>query len=408
MTLNRIYLILLLCFSLTAVETAAQVVARNGMVVSSNKIASEVGIETLKKGGNAIDASVATAFALAVTHPTAGNIGGGGFLVFMDSTSAVTTFDFREKAPLKATADMFLDADGELPESTNLYGRASTENHIGLKSVGVPGTVAGLYMAHQKHGVLPWADLVQPAIDLAAKGFELPFNLAQAGAFFEANSPIPFLQDYFKNEAGELTAFGAVWKQPELARTLTEIRDHGHDGFYKGVVAQEIARYMRANGGLITLEDLNRYTAVERSPIKGTFREYEIYAMAPPSSGGVALVEMMNLMEQADLEAIEFNSTAYVHLLAEVMRRAYADRAEYLGDPDFNPDTPIEKLTSKAFAEQRFKNIDMSMASVSDSTKFGQLYDGSSTTHFSVVDRFGNAVSLTYTLEYAIRIWYGI
>ncbi|MGB5507869.1 gamma-glutamyltransferase, partial [Robiginitalea sp.] len=249
MTLNRIYLILLLCFSLTAVETAAQVVARNGMVVSSNKIASEVGIETLKKGGNAIDASVATAFALAVTHPTAGNIGGGGFLVFMDSTSAVTTFDFREKAPLKATADMFLDADGELPESTNLYGRASTENHIGLKSVGVPGTVAGLYMAHQKHGVLPWADLVQPAIDLAAKGFELPFNLAQAGAFFEANSPIPFLQDYFKNEAGELTAFGAVWKQPELARTLTEIRDHGHDGFYKGVVAQEIARYMRANGG---------------------------------------------------------------------------------------------------------------------------------------------------------------
>ena len=401
MTLNRICLIFLLCFSLTAVETAAQVVARNGMVVSSNKIASEVGIETLKKGGNAIDASVATAFALAVTHPTAGNIGGGGFLVLMDSTSAVTTFDFREKAPLNATADMFLDAEGELPESTNLYGMPSTENHIGLKSVGVPGTVAGLYMAHQKHGVLPWADLVQPAIDLAAKGFELPFNLAQAGAFFEANSPIPFLQDYFKNEAGELTAFGAVWKQPELARTLTEIRDHGHDGFYKGVVAQEIARYMRANGGLITLEDLNRYTAVERSPIKGTFREYEIYAMAPPSSGGVALVEMMNLMEQADLEAIEFNSTAYVHLLAEVMRRAYADRAEYLGDPDFNPDTPIEKLTSKAFAEQRFKNIDMSMASASDSTKFGQLYDGSSTTHFSVVDRFGNAVSLTYTLEHA-------
>lgn len=195
MTLDRICYILLLCFSFTALESAAQVIAKNGMVVSSNKIASEVGIETLKKGGNAIDASVATAFALAVTHPTAGNIGGGGFLVFMDSSSAVTTFDFREKAPLKATPDMFLDAEGELPEGTNLYGRASTENHIGLKSVGVPGTVAGLYMAHQKHGLLPWADLVQPAIDLAEQGFELPFNLSRAGAFFEANSPIPFLQD---------------------------------------------------------------------------------------------------------------------------------------------------------------------------------------------------------------------
>lgn len=397
---NRIFQLLLLSFFLTTTGTTAQVVAGNGMVVSSNKIASEVGIETLKKGGNAIDASVATAFALAVTHPTAGNIGGGGFLVFMDSTGAATTFDFREKAPLKATADMFLDTNGELPKGVNLFGSESTDNHIGLKSVGVPGTVAGLYLAHQKHGVLPWEELVQPAIDLAEKGFELPWNLAQAGAYFAANSPVPFLQDYFKNEAGELTTFGTLWKQPELAKTLTEIRDHGHDGFYKGVVAQEIARYMKENGGLISLEDLQRYQAVERKPIKGTFREYEIYSMAPPSSGGVALVEMMNLMEQADLEAIEFNSTAYVHLLAEVMRRAFADRAEHLGDPDFNIDIPIEKLTSKEFAERRFKNIDMSRASVSDSTKFGQLYDGSSTTHFSVADRFGNAVSLTYTLEY--------
>ena len=180
---NQLFqLLFFISLFLTATGVTAQVVARNGMVVSSNKIASEVGIETLKKGGNAIDASVATAFALAVTHPTAGNIGGGGFLVFMDSTGAATTFDFREKAPLKATPDMFLDANGELPKGTNLFGSESTNNHIGLKSVGVPGTVAGLYLAHQKHGVLPWAELVQPAIDLAEYGFELPWNLAQAGA----------------------------------------------------------------------------------------------------------------------------------------------------------------------------------------------------------------------------------
>lgn len=400
MKLNYASGILLIFALLFTPDVNGQVYATNGMVVTSNKIASEVGVGILKKGGNAIDASVATAFALAVTHPTAGNIGGGGFLVFMDSTGTTTTFDFREKAPLKATPDMFLDASGELPSGTNLFGSESTNNHIGLKAVGVPGTVAGLYLAHQKHGVLPWAALVQPAIDLAENGFELPYNLARAGAFFEANSPVLFLQNYFKNQKGELTQFGEVWKQPELAKTLAEIRDHGHDGFYKGVVAQEIARYMKNNGGLISLEDLQRYTAIERKPIKGTFKGYEIYSMAPPSSGGVALIEMMNLMEQASLDSVEFNSTAHVHLLAEVMRRAYADRAQYLGDPDFNLDTPIDRLTSKEFARTRFANIDMSRASVSDSTKFGQIYDGSSTTHFSVADSHGNAVSLTYTLEF--------
>ena len=209
----------LLFLLLNTTFSYAQVYARNGMVVSSNKIASQVGVDVMRKGGNAIDASVATAFALAVTHPTAGNIGGGGFLVLMDSTGNVTTFDFREKAPLKATADMFLDPEGELPKGKNLFGSESTGNHIGLKAVGVPGTVAGLYMAHQKHGVLPWAELVQPAIDLAENGFELPWNLARTGAFFEANSPIPFLQDYFKNQNGELTTFGELWKQPELAKT---------------------------------------------------------------------------------------------------------------------------------------------------------------------------------------------
>ncbi len=381
--------------------TIAQTYSKNGMVVSSSKVASEVGIEILKKGGNAIDASVATAFALAVTHPSAGNIGGGGFLVFMDSSGTTTTIDFREKAPLKASSDMFLDESGNLPKGINLYGDESTMNHIGLKSVGVPGTVAGLYLAHQKYGKLPWADLVQPSIDLAKNGFELSWSLSRAAVFFDSNSQIPFLKDYFRKDNGELTQFGEIWKQPELASTLSEIRDHGQDGFYKGKVAKEIARFMKENGGIITKEDLQNYTAVERKPIKGTYKNYEIYSMPPPSSGGTALIEMMNLMELANLDSIEFNSTEYVHLLAEVMRRAFADRAEHLGDPDFNLDTPLDKLTSKEFAKTRYENIDMSKASLSDPSKFGQIYDGSSTTHFSVVDQNGNAVSLTYTLEHS-------
>ncbi|GAB5553873.1 MAG: gamma-glutamyltransferase [Saprospiraceae bacterium] len=369
------------------------------MVASSSKIASEAGVEVLKKGGNAIDAAVATAFALAVTHPSAGNIGGGGFLVFMDATGSATTIDFREKAPIKASPDMFLDEAGNLSRGINHTGRRTTVNHIGAKSIGVPGTVAGLYLAHQKYGSLPWADLVQPAIDIAENGFPLTWSLSQRATFFEANSPVPFLKNYFKNDNGELTQFGELWKQPELANTLSIIRDNGKDGFYKGVVAKEIVKFMKENGGIINLKDLKRYTAVERKPIKGTYKDYEIYSMPPPSSGGVALIEMMNLMELANLEDIEFNSTAYVHLLAEVMRRAYADRAEYLGDADFNEDMPLDQLTSKAFAQKRFANIDWTKASVSDSTKFGQIYDGSSTTHFSVADANGNAVSLTYTLE---------
>jgi gamma-glutamyltranspeptidase/glutathione hydrolase len=399
--MNRFKIIALISYCLTIGSHVilAQTYARNGMVVSSSKIASEVGIEILKKGGNAIDASVATAFALAVTHPTAGNIGGGGFLVFMDSSGTTTTIDFREKAPMNASSDMFLDEAGNLPKGINLYGRESTSNHIGLNSVGVPGTVAGLYLAHEKYGHLPWADLVQPAIDLANNGFELTWSLARAAIYLDTNSKIQFIKDYFRKDNGKLISFGEVWKQPELANTLSEIRDKGHDGFYKGRVAKEIARYMKENGGIITKKDLQKYSAVERKPIKGTYKGYDIYSMPPPSSGGVALVEMMNLMELADLDSIEFNSTEYVHLLTEVMRRAYADRAEHLGDPDFNLNTPINKLTSKKFAKKRFENIDWSKASPSDSTKFGQIYDGSSTTHFSVVDKNSNAVSLTYTLE---------
>ncbi len=369
----------------------AQVYGQNGMVVSSNVLASQVGIDILKKGGNAIDASVATAFALAVTHPQAGNIGGGGFLVFMNAAGEATTIDFREKAPIAASASMFLDSTSKLIKGIN---------HNSLKTVGVPGTVAGLYMAHQKYGKLPWKDLVQPSIDLAKKGFVMSWDLYEDALLINENAkPTDFMYSYFRNGDGEITKPGEVWKQSSLAKSLKLIRNKGHDGFYKGEMALEIENYMKKNGGLITKTDLEKYSAIERKPIKGTYKEYEIYSMPPPSSGGVALVEMMNMLELVDLDSIDFNSTAYVHLIAEVMRRAFADRAEYLGDPDFNPDMPLDKLTSKAYAKKRFENIDMSKASVSDSALYGHPYDGNNTTHFSVVDKEGNAVSLTYTLE---------
>ncbi|NNE02675.1 MAG: gamma-glutamyltransferase [Eudoraea sp.] len=382
-------LVLIVAFLINS-SAWGQTYGQNGMVVSDNEIASQVGISILKKGGNAIDAAVATAFALEVTHPQAGNIGGGGFLVFMDATSRTTTIDFREKAPLLATSDMFLDETGNLIKGSN---------HNGLKAVGVPGTVAGLFLAHQKYGSLPWKKLVQPAVRLAKKGFPLSWTLSRHAKRSYENATSEFFKNYFTNPNGELVNHGEVWIQKELAYTLKQIRNRGKDGFYKGKVAQEIANYMQENGGIITLEDLEKYSAVEREPIKGTYKGYDIYSMPPPSSGGVALIEMMNLMEQANLDSIPFNSTAYVHIMAETMRRAYADRAEHLGDPDFNIDMPLDKLTSKEFAKMRYQNIDLNRASVSDSTKFGQLYDGTNTTHFSIVDKDGNAVSLTYTLE---------
>ena len=383
----------LIALLILSAETSlhAQTYGKNGMVVSDHYLASEVGVAIMKKGGNAIDATVATAFALAVTHPEAGNIGGGGFIVLMKSDGEVTTFDFREKAPLAASSTMFLDENGKI--------RANS-NHKGLLSVGVPGTVAGLFQAHQKYGKLPWKDLVQPAVDLAKNGFPMSWGLYNAAVrVSKMDASYDIMQNFFRGMNGEVVPPGELWKQPALANTLEAIRDQGRDGFYKGAVAAEIESYMKANGGIITQEDLVKYEAVERAPLKTTFKGYEIFSMPPPSSGGVALIEMMNLMEAAAISSVEFNSTAYVHLVAEAMRRAFADRAEYLGDPDFNSDMPIDRLISKDFAKARFENLDLAKASLSDSSKFGQLYGGDHTTHFSVIDKDGNAISLTYTLE---------
>lgn len=385
-------LLSLFVIAVFSVSINAQVYHQNGMVVSDNQIASEVGAEILEQGGNAIDASVATAFALAVVHPQAGNIGGGGFLVYMDSDGTSTSFDFREKAPLAASDTMFMDENGAYIPMIN---------HNGLLAVGVPGTVAGLWKAHQKEGSLPWGDLVQPAVDLAENGFPLSFVLSRhALRFFNSNED-DFMRKFFTNGGIQPLEMGQIWKQPALAETLKRIRDNGHDGFYKGETARLLAEHMAEYGGIITEEDLATYEAIEREPIKGTYKDYEIIGMPPPSSGGASLIQMMNMMEQVNWDDIEFNSTEYVHIVAESMRRAYADRAEHMGDPDFNPDMPIDRLISKEHAQNRFANIDWEKASLSDSSQFGQLYDGKSTTHFSVIDKEGNSVSLTYTLEWS-------
>jgi gamma-glutamyltranspeptidase/glutathione hydrolase len=398
---NPVKKTLALCFILlwSAAYSFGQTYGKNGMVVSANKEASKAGLEVLKKGGNAIDAAVATAFSLAVTLPSAGNIGGGGFIVFMNNEGQTTTFDFREKAPLKASPDMFLDEEGNVIQGSN---------HFSAKAIGVPGTVAGLYKAHHKYGKLSWAEVVQPAVDLAQNGFAMNWSLYRTANRFIANeSTNDFMKGYFLNENKELPEPGELWKQPALAKTLTIIRDKGHDGFYKGEVAKRIAKYMSQNDGIITEKDLAKYEAIERTPVKGSYKGYDIFGMPPPSSGGVALIEMMNIMEKGDLQAMEFGSAQYVHFVAEAMRRAFADRAEFMGDTDFNPDLPLDNLISKEHASELFDNLDMSKASVSDSSKYGQLYDGHSTTHLSVMDKDRNAVSLTFTLEHGYGVQMG-
>jgi gamma-glutamyltranspeptidase/glutathione hydrolase len=365
---------------------------KNGVVASSSALASEVGVETLKNGGNAVDAAVATAFALAVTWPTAGNIGGGGFLVYYGADGETTTFDFREKAPLAATEDMYLGEDGFVRENSN---------HEGILAVGVPGTVAGLAMAHKKLGEVDWADLVAPAVRLARDGIPITWKLHDD---FKGRKELweryPSSAKVFLKDDGSFYEPGEKWAQQDLADTLARIQRLGKAGFYRGETASLIADFMNENGGIITLEDLEQYEAVEREPIRGSYRGYEIVSMPPPSSGGVALVEMLNILEGYDLAAAGHNSARYLHLLTESMRRAYADRARYLGDPDFNEDMPVERLISKNHAENLRSSIDLTRASVSDPELFAERYEGDQTTHFSVVDKNGNMVSLTYTLEW--------
>ena len=365
---------------------------KNGIVTSASKLASEAGVEALKAGGNAVDAAVATAFALAVTWPSAGNIGGGGFMVYHGDDGHATTFDFREKAPLAATERMYLSLDGNVVDNSN---------HIGPLAVGVPGTVAGLWKAHQELGSLPWADLVAPAVKLARDGISINYSLYTG---FARSKPrfdqYPSSAAKFFKADGSLYELGETWRQPNLAHTLELIQNNGADGFYKGENAERLAGFMADIGGIITEEDLLKYESQEREPVRGTYRGYDIVSMPPPSSGGVVLVEMLNILEGFDLADMGHNSADYLHVLTETMRRAYADRAEHLGDPDFNEGMPLQRLMDKDYAATLRASIDMDEASESRPADFAQIYESEETTHFSIVDKEGNMVSMTYTLEF--------
>ena len=359
-----------------------------GMVSSQQWVASQVGADVLSSGGNAVDAAIATGFALAVTHPTAGNIGGGGFMVIRFPNGQSTAIDFREKAPLASHPEMWLDESGEY---------SSEVHHRSYKAVGVPGTVAGFDKANRLYGVAAWADLVQPAIDLAGDGFELSESLAGSIARFASRSSYEATVSAF-TKGGTPYQVGESWSQPDLAKSLERIRDDRRDGCYQGETASLIAAEMRRGGGLITLEDLSRYQARERATIQGTYRGYDVISMPPPSSGGVAIVTMLNILEAYDLPGMGHNSAEYVHHLAEAMRRAYRDRAQFLADADFS-DVPVQRLTSKEHATWLRRNIDSERASISHPTDVEMPPESPETTHYSVVDADGMAVSVTYTLE---------
>ena len=373
-----------------AVARRSNVASPTTMVVSASALASAAGRDVMAAGGNAVDAAVATGLALAVTYPTAGNIGGGGFMVIRLPDGKSTTIDFRERAPKAAKPEMFTDSVGAY---------SSRIHHNSLMSVGVPGTVAGFALAQSKYGKAKWAAVVEPAVHLAKDGFEAPKGLAGSlsraltGSF--KNYPAS-VAAYSKN--GTAYAEGERIKLPDLARTLERIRDNGKDGFYKGETARLLAAEMKRGGGLITEEDLADYIPKERPAISSKYRGYDVISMAPPSSGGVAMTEMLNILEGFDLAKSGHNSPQYVHLVAEAMRRAFLDRARFLGDPDFIK-APIDRLMSKVYAATLRKTILPDKATPSAPSQITQAYESDETTHFSVVDASGMAVSVTFTLE---------
>lgn len=372
------------------------VTSRDGMVISTSAPASDVGAAILKKGGNAVDAAVATAFALAVTHPSAGNIGGGGFMVIRLADGSSTTVDYRERAPIRSTPTMYLDSTGKIVRQ-----RTAT----GYLAPGVPGTVRGLALAHSKYGKLAWKDDVMPAVELAEKGFVLSTALARSlnREVAEHMKPYPAsVAAYGKPGGGEWIA-GDTIRLLDLGRTLRAIATKGPNAFYTGWIADSIAASMARNGGLISKRDLAAYQAKSRTPLRGTYRGYDLITMPPPTSGGVTMLEMLNVLERFDLAKLGDMSPAALHVEIEAMRRGYLDRARYLGDPDFVK-MPIARLTSKSYAKSLAESIDLGHASSSVElgrdivTQIASTEDDE-TTQFSIVDKSGNAVSNTFTLE---------
>jgi len=361
------------------------------MVASASEHATRAGLAVLRKGGNAVDAAVAVGLALAVTYPIAGNLGGGGFMVVRTAAGKTVAIDYRETAPAKSRRDLYLDASGQVIPN------ASTTGYL---APGVPGTVAGLSLALERYGTLKWRDVVEPARRLAAEGFPVSYTLARTLRESKLDR-FPESKRVFLR-GGNLYREGETLRQPELAETLKRLEERGPREFYEGRTAELIAADMQANRGLITREDLKAYRPVVRGPIRGSYRGCEIVTMPPPSSGGVALIEMLNMLEGYDVGALGHNSSRKYHLFTEVMRRAFADRAEYMGDPGFVK-MPIAGLTSKRYAANLVKGIDLSKATPSTQVKAGKPapYESPQTTHFSVVDAQGNAVSNTYTLNTA-------
>ena len=372
------------------------VIDDKGMVVSQRMIASEVGAKILKKGGNAVDAAVATGLALAVVLPRAGNLGGGGFMVvYLKEEDKTIAIDYREKAPSAATRDLFLDENGD-------YDRKKAQ--FSLLSAGVPGSVAGFHHALTNYGTLSWQEVLEPAIRLAEKGFVIPHDLANTLAskrYRERLSSNPAAAKVFFKEDKGLFSAGEILIQKDLASTLKELSKNGPDAFYSGKIAQLIVEEMERNGGLITLEDLKNYNVAERQPLVGTYKGYEIVSMPPSSSGGTHLIQMLNMLEEFPLKEMGFGSADTIHILAEVMKRAYADRSKYLGDSDFYK-VP-SSLTSKKYAISLNKDISLDKVTPSEDVSPGDPYpyESPDTTHFSVMDSYGNAVSNTYTLNFS-------
>ena len=379
----------------TPAATREPVRGVHAMVAAQHALASRIGVDIMKRGGNAVDAAVAVGLALAVVYPEAGNLGGGGFMLYRKSTGDVHAIDYREMAPAAATRDVFVDKDGKL-----IRGEGSST--IGFRASGVPGTLAGFDMAFKKYGSgrIKWSDVVEPARLLAQNGYTLSNRLAALlYAYRENLAKYPDSNRIFLRN-GKYYKEGEVFKQPDLAATLGRIKLNGAREFYTGATARMIAADMKANNGLITLDDLKNYQAHERSALRGTYRGHEIIAMPPPSSGGIVMLQVLNMLEGYDLRAMGPNSAAKYHVLAESMRRSFADRAEFMGDPDFVK-VPVAELIDKAYAVKRRSTIDLERASASADVGHGDVRvgEGMETTHFTVVDPAGNVVTNTYTIN---------
>ena len=390
-------LVVLLVVTLSVPVSLARepVRARHGMVASTNEVASRVGVDIMKRGGNAVDAAIAVAFALQVTHPAAGNLGGGGFMMIRLKDGRTTAIDYREMAPAAAHRDVYLDKNGNLIEGEG-------GSLVGYRATGVPGTVRGMELALKKYGSgkLTWAQLVEPARRLAGAGFTVTYELARS-----LYNERKYLSQYAETKriylkGGQFYKEGELFRQPELAATFARLQRFGPNEFYEGETARLIVADMKRNNGLMTMDDLRGYVAKERAPVRGNYRGHEIISMPPPSSGGAVLIEMLNILEGFDLQKMEASSSDRYHLMAEAMRRAFADRAEYMGDSDFVK-VPVQGLIDKAYATTLRTTINTDRASTSAEVRAGRPagYESDETTHFTVVDAEGNAVSNTYTLN---------